>query len=337
VITERDYVVAGLLSLTAAAVLFWQLATAGDTDCFRRSVEIPIAGSDEVLSGCDSTSFDTVRSYITEQREAAAARTSVPPETNEVEAKAALLVWIALFAAAAGAAAFAAWQSIAIIRRLRPRWTAGMIGRIAGAAILVLLPFALFRLVSFDLSPFDDLHRSQVILVPPLIVVLLFPAVIALIAVWQELEEKADLVLDDAAYLGSLMRRLVGLLGAILALAVLTTAARWQAIGTLPGGEPVPSVIVLLWGSLFALVLAAFYIPVHQRWTRETARLISEEVARQLPDSSLPGTTGFRAPELALTKELQATLGLGGPLKSLQGSLSVLAPVIAAAVSSLFS
>ena len=336
-ITGRDYVVAGVLCFTAAALLFWQLATAADTDCFRRSVEIPIAGSKKVLLGCDSTPFKTVRKYIKEQREAAAAGTSVPQETDEVEAKAALLVWMALFAAAAGAAAFAAWQSIAIIRWLRPRWTAGLITRIAGAAILVLFPFALFRLVSFDLSPFDKLHRFQLILIPPLIVVLLFPAVIGLIAVWQKLDEKADLDLDDAEALGSLLSRLVGLLGTVLALAVLGVAARWQAIGTLPGGEPVPSIVVLLWGSLFALVLAAFYVPVHQRWTRETGRLISDEVARQLPDESLPGTTGFRVPELALTKELEAALGLGGPLKSLQGSLSVLAPVIAAAVSSLFS
>ena len=79
-------------------------------------------------------------------------------------------------------------------------------------------------------------------------------------------------------------------------------------------------------------------MPVHQRWAAKTARLISDEVKRQLPDDqSLRGTAGFRAPELRLTKELQAALGVGGALKSLQGSVAVLAPVIAAAISSLFS
>lgn len=140
------------------------------------------------------------------------------------------------------------------------------------------------------------------------------------------------------AGLGSRIRQLVSMLGAVLAISVLTTAARWQAIETLPGGESLPSIIVLLWGSVFALVLGALYVPVHQRWAAKTARLISDEVKRQLPDDqSLRGTAGFRAPELRLTKELQAALGVGGALKSLQGSVAVLAPVIAAAISSLFS
>ena len=71
---------------------------------------------------------------------------------------------------------------------------------------------------------------------------------------------------------------------------------------------------------------------------RETERAIVEEVKRQLPaDDTVAGTAGYRAPELALKKELESTLGLGGALGSLQGSIAVLAPVIAAAASSLFS
>jgi hypothetical protein len=132
------------------------------------------------------------------------------------------------------------------------------------------------------------------------------------------------------------MRQLVAMIGAVLALAILTTAARWEAISTLPGGESLPSIVVLLWGSTFAAGLAAIYVPVHQRWAAEAARLIAVEVARQLRGQSLPGTAGYRAPELALTKELSSTLGVGGPLKTIQGSVSLLAPVIAAAVSSLF-
>jgi len=64
---------------------------------------------------------------------------------------------------------------------------------------------------------------------------------------------------------------------------------------------------------------------------------ISAEVGEQFSSYEGAGTFGFRPPELAARKELQATLGLGGALKTLQGSFAVLAPVIAAAVSSLFS
>jgi hypothetical protein len=128
------------------------------------------------------------------------------------------------------------------------------------------------------------------------------------------------------------------MLGAILALGVLTTAARWQAIGTLPGGEPLPSTVVLLWGAVFALVLGLLYVPVYQVWAAATQREIALEVERQLPEpTGHAGTPGFRVGELALKKELEATLGMGGALRSLQGSVAVLAPVIAAAVSSLFA
>jgi len=87
-----------------------------------------------------------------------------------------------------------------------------------------------------------------------------------------------------------------------------------------------------------ALALAVLFVPAYQVWANETEVRISEEVRRQLPAEPAPGgTPGFRAAELALSKELHATLGLGGPLKTFQGPLAVLAPVIAAAVSSLFS
>jgi hypothetical protein len=122
------------------------------------------------------------------------------------------------------------------------------------------------------------------------------------------------------------MHGLVGLLGAILAVAVLTTAARWQAIDTLPGGESLPSTAVLVWGAVFALVLAVLYLPVYQLWATATEREIAEEVKRQLPDEAPAGTVGFRAPELALKKELDATLGRGGALRSLDRGRRRLAP-----------
>jgi hypothetical protein len=333
------YVATALLALAVAAGVFTLLESSQSTACFRDSVEIPIAGSDEVLEDCELDSFDAVRAHIAEQRTAATSGASEPEETDELAARSALIVWMTLFAATAGFALIVGVQSAVIISQLKPKpsWRFGLIARSAGAAMLAVLPFALFRLAPYELSDFDDLHRSHLKWLPPLIGLAMLPAVIALVAIWHILATRADLELADVARLGSRMRRLVGMLGAALALAVLTTAARWEAIATLPGGDPLPSIVVLLWGSTFALGLAAIYVPVHERWAAQAARLISDEVRRQLPNQSLPGTVGYRAPELALTKELHTTLGVGGPLKSLQGSVAVLAPVIAAAVSSLFS
>jgi hypothetical protein len=109
-------------------------------------------------------------------------------------------------------------------------------------------------------------------------------------------------------------------------------------IGELPGGEAAPKAVILMWGSLYGLVLAVLYFPVYQRWAAETGTLIADEVRRQISDDrSLPGTAGFRSAEMSLTKELKAKLGVGGgALASFQGSFAVLAPVIAAAIASLF-
>jgi hypothetical protein len=208
--------------------------------------------------------------------------------------------------------------------------------------ILVVFPFVLFRLVadlaSARFGPFDDLHQEEIHWLNPIIAALTMPAVIGLVAIAHIVATRPGLNLEQFAELGSRMRALVGMLGAILALGVLTTAARWQAIATLPAGESVPSTVVLLWGAVFALVLAVLYMPVYQRWAAATEREILAEIRRQLPGpASTGGTPGFRAPELELRKELDATLGLGGALHAVQGSLAVLAPVIAAAVSSLFA
>jgi hypothetical protein len=330
------YAAAAILAVAAAAVVVWQLAASESTACFRSSVELAATGRGE-LEGCDEHAATAVRKHLAERDPDVAAE-----EPSELDAKSALVVWIALFAATAGAAAASGVRSVAAIAELRPGWSRRLVALSLGAVVLVMLPFALFRLLagrtSERLGPFDDLHLNELAWLNPMIALLTLPAVIGLVAVGHVISTRADLGLEELASHGLRMRAFVGMLGAILALAVLTTAARWQAIATLPGGESVPSTVVLLWGAVFALVLAMLYLPVHQLWARETEREIAEEVKRQLPtDDRVGGTAGFHAPELALKKELESTLGVGGALRSLQGSIAVLAPVIAAAVSALFS
>ena len=334
----RGYVLAILLGLGAAGLVLWQLESSTSTECFRKSVEIASRHDEALPQRCESSSFDAVRDELEERRGATAGGQSVPEGSSELEAKSALIVWMTLFAATLGFAAVVAVRSIGIGKELNPRWSADLVARCAGTAVLVALPFALFRVVPSKLSDFDDLHGPQLTWIPPLVGLLMLPALTGLVLIWHALSTQPALDLHDVARLGSRMRQLVSMIGAVLALAILTTAARWQAIATLPGGEDLPSIVILLWGSIFALVLGAVYIPVHQRWATETTRLISDEVKRQLAESGpRPGTVGFRSSELALTKELNATLRVGGPLTSLQGSLAILAPVVAAAVSALFA
>jgi hypothetical protein len=325
-----------ILAVAAAAVVVWQLAASESTACFRSSVELAATGSG-ALNGCDEHAARAVRQHLAERDSAAAAE-----EPSELDAKSALVVWIALFAATAGAAAVSGVLSVAAITELAPGWSRRLVGLSIGAVVLVALPFAFFRLLaertSDRLGPFDDLHLAELAWLNPMIALLTLPAVVALVAVGHVISTRPELGLRELASHGSRVRAFVSMLGAILALAVLTTAARWQAIATLPGGEAVPSTVVLLWGAVFALVIAALYVPVHQLWARETEREIVEEVKRQVrTDARVGGTPGFREAELALKKELESALRVGGALRSLQGSIAVLAPVIAAAVSSLFS
>jgi hypothetical protein len=366
---ERVYVASILVGLTVAGLVGWQIVSARDTHCFLRSLNVRVAQPKnskpirDVLKGClpkDTASTDktakkvaakttpakykafvAVRSNILAQRQKLATDTKyTPQETDKVKAKSAVVVWIALLTFTAGFAGFVAVQSVVIVRELKPRWNKRFLGVSAGAAILLALPFVLFRVLPEGLrklGQFDDLHHSQLMWTQLLGGVLIFPALVGLVAIADVLMSRTNLRLAQADCLGSRMRQLISMLGAALALLVLTTAARWQAIGELPGGEAAPKVVILMWGSLYAVVLGVLYIPVYQRWAQETGTLIAHEVRRQMPDDqSLPGTAGFRSAEMSLTRELNVRLRMGGALASFQGSFAVLAPVIAGAIASLF-
>jgi len=345
---ERVYIVSILLGLTVAALVGWQVLSAKDTDCFLRSLDIQIAQSKEsepiaeVLKGCLSkNAFIAVRNNIQAQRHQLAAKAiPTPKETDKVKAKSAFITWLVLLMATAGFAGFVAVQSIVIVWELKPSWNAGLIAVSAGAAILLALPLTLFLLIPdrfTRLGQFDRLHHGQLLWIQLMGGILVFPALVGLVAIAGVLMSRADLRLADAAYLGAQMRQLISMLGAALALLVLTTAARWQAIGELPGGESAPKSFLLLSGAQYAVVLGLLYIPVYQRWAAETGRLISDEVRWQIPaDQSLGGTPGFRSAEMSLTRELNVKLGVGGAVASFQGSFAVLAPVIAGALASLF-
>lgn len=333
----RGYIVGVLLALAAAALVAWQLSSAKDTTCFLKAVRAGSVTQPQreqrekkkyLTEHCKSKTFNTVVGYLKVEK------------PDELQAKSALVVWIALVAVTAAFAAFVGVRSVAIIREVNPPRDARFIGRCVGALALVAVPFFIFQglpnVVHVELSRFDRFETPQLRWISLLIGLFVAPAVIGLEAIGRVASVQA-LTLPDAARLGSRLRELVGMLGAILSLAVLDTAGRSQTIDKLPGGEALPSTIVLLWGSAFVLVLALLYLPVHQRWAAKTASLISDEVKRQLPETSLPGTPGFRPEELSLRKELNVTLGVDGPLKSIRGSVAVLSPVIAAAVASLFA
>jgi len=258
-----------------------------------------------------------------------------------VRGNATLLVRIALFSATAGWAGISAVRSTyMIVLDMKPRLpTLSIIGSGIVALLILLVPYVLLRKLSdwTPLTPFDDLHLTLIRWLSLFVHVLILPAATGLRLVGHILGRHPALTLNDAAKLGSQLRNLIGMLGGIVSLAVFAHAARWQAIASLPAGVSLPGAVILLWGAVYARALAALYVPVYERWSTAAWSTISVEVSRQYPPVDSTGTIGYSVAELSAKKALQTDVGPGSALGTLQGPLAVLAPIIAAAASSLFS
>ncbi len=332
---------AAVVGLGSAALVFIVLRDSALTDCYQASVKISIAYSKDNLRGCPFPAFDAVRQQVSEQRTLAKNNRFVPDEPDPVKGNATLLVWMALFSATAGLAGISAVRSTyTIVLDMKPRPpTLSIVRSGIEALLIVLVPYVLLRKLSdwTPLTPFDDLHLTLIRWLSLFVLVLILPAATGLRVARHILGKHPALTLNDAAKLGSQLRNLIGMLGGIVSLAVFAHAARWQAIASLPAGESLPGTVILLWGAVYALALAALYVPVYERWSTAAWRTISLEVSRQYPPADATGTIGYSVAELSAKKALQTDLGLGSALGTLQGPLAVLAPIIAGAASSLFS
>ena len=336
----REYLIAAILGLSAASIVFFPLQASDEVSCYQDSVMIAVAGNG-TLQGCEADGFDAVSRQITEQRRRLASDEDfVPDEPKQMDGNAALVVWIVLLTTTAGIAGFAAVRaSFMILYDLRPRWA--LTGReIATSALLAITILAIPVLVlrfggggDFRFGPYDRLFLSLVRPLTYLVGILSFPSALGLRLIGRVTATREHFSLDSAGELGTQLRLLISFLGGVLSLAVLATASRGQAIDALPGGEAAPASIALAWGGVYAVALAALFIPVYERWAAMAGGQVALELRRQFhPDED---HTGYTSAELSTRKELNSMLGLSGALGGLQSSLSILGPVIAAAIGSL--
>lgn len=328
-------VAAFLFALIAAGFTFTSLVWHDHTDCFYESVDLEISqGTDRVLGCQDRMTFRAVNAYLVQER---AIEMSDPDheidEPDLAPATAQLAIWIALFTASAGLAGYTFIRGIDAL--LSKRRIVRIVVSVVVASGIVFLAFWFLDSQPFDLGDYQDMHGPWIGRIAIGVGILVAPALAAILANWPQLRTPVDL--DTIASVGKELRSMVGLVGATLALAVITTGARQRAIEQLPGADALPSEIVLIWGAVFALALTAIYVPVHQRWASAMGAAVKDEITEQFAADTSPGKRGYRVPELRAKTELRAALGAKGALATIQGSFSVLAPVIAAAVSSLFS
>lgn len=133
-------------------------------------------------------------------------------------------------------------------------------------------------------------------------------------------------------YLRRCLRTATASLGAVIALAVISTGALRQAVEA-AGLDALPDTYVLVYGAWLTGVLAAIYLHVFAA-LEARARWIVERVA-PLPDPKVSAADAFAA-STGLRSELSRELELGGdPRKNLEGLVAVLSPLGGALLSRL--
>lgn len=123
--------------------------------------------------------------------------------------------------------------------------------------------------------------------------------------------------------------RLLAVFGATLSLGILAMTARWRMGEFLPGGESVPTIVALLYGALFSLVLAALAFPTQSRLNS----------ARNAWINSRSGGTGdaFTLEQAQARKAIREELALEwGGSSLLPSQVSIVGPVATAAVTAFF-
>lgn len=316
------------VALAAAFVVFIAVAQlllhAHDTECFERTVAIEVADpSSNLGGGCTGAPFLAAGRSVAGDRAALAADPSHEIDQPEpTGARSALYLWISLLSAEAGLAVAAAIITVDRLRH-RGRWW------LHGATTVVLalaVPMLVLRLVApRGLSDYELLHHAVIQWLVPLLVATGAAAGGGLRMITAELRARPPTGFAGLARPRRDIDTLTALLGALLTLTVVTTGARWQAISMLPGADPLPGSLILLYGGLFTAVAAAVYVPAFQSYA---------DAARTLIQADLQGH-GFDNDAIDRRAKLGQELGLSSGPVPLPRSLSVLAPVVSAAVAAL--
>lgn len=322
-------VLVGSIVATVVVLVLWHWPV--DTVCYQEAVEIEIDGTSTLSASCNTPTFEAVADSIEADRTALALDADHEvDQPNATAARSAQVVWIVLIGVTAGLAWATAIMVVRTVQTVVPinddGWRWGALAAIL--VVAVALGLLWFLAADFRFGEYDDIYPNYT---QGLVLLVLAPGsalVTGLVVLCEYLGSGKPTQLSDLVSVEMVLNRLTGLLGAALSLAVVTTGARWQMIGHLPGGESVSSSVVLLYGGLFTALAAAAYVPTQRRLAERREILINACVERQVGD--------YSTSVLAHRKAIRADIQSGrGALANLQGSLSILAPAIAAAVSTL--
>lgn len=330
-------------AILAGFFVFELLQSADATECYHAAVGGAEASNQDppALSLCEDEPWPTVAVNL-----AANAAAEEPGEgptfqlPSELDARADIVVWHALLAALITTAAGVIVPSLRWLKRLGGGWPIVFI-----ANVIVILTVLVVREIArwtgdIELGPIDGIGLSAVGTLVTVAMLLTVPVAAGPVAmaIWSLLrsrppETDPDPVredsgeLEDLRQVGQALRWHAYALGSILTLGILATAGRWRTIENLPGAGSLPTSLILLYGAIFAVAVAAVYLPAHNLWLSRVDRVVVNDTGG---DRFAPGVSR-RADELR--RQLGADVTATDRARS---ALSIVAPLLAAAVSSLF-
>jgi hypothetical protein len=124
------------------------------------------------------------------------------------------------------------------------------------------------------------------------------------------------------------LRRLLNVLGAFLTLIVIATGLRRRALLSLDPHAALPSDAVLLYGLVFAVLIALFFISASSALDVRAAQIVDEFAP--LPQPDVPELSDA----LSRRNDLAALVGLGGSWRTFQAVVVVAAPLLTALIAS---
>ena len=224
------------------------------------------------------------------------------------------VVWIVLvmvIAAYTAAIAFPSWFTF------RARRTIGGLGfrRAVSAVAMVYVPLAVLGFyVPISLGAKTQPHKAFLAVLNLVGGLGITAAVAALLGIIQCTSirnlEQTELMASRGT-----SRRALNVLGGAWALAVLVARARQAAIASLPGEHPFPDGLVITYGGILALAIAAVYLPAEHNLDLQARRILGESMN-------------------TVDDEVRTKLGLDQtPADRLQRALTLVSPLLAAIAS----
>ncbi len=258
------------------------------------------------------------------------------------DSKAALGLWAVLIGGFCGSSLAAgvvmtrwSWQVFKIFKPRAPRWGAVRWALATGliqVTVLLALWTAGTPVTTVSGRPLH-LFSRQVTAITIAGGVAAFPGLVGFLALrslagddsqWDE-EPRCQILM--VVRLRQHLRRLLGTFGLVLTLLVVTTAARRQVVVTFDKHSIYPQEYVLLYGLIFAALLALFHVSATMAIDRRCERLLARYAPVPNPDAEDISTP------LKRRQDLSAFLGVGASWQnSFQSGIVVFAPLLTALI-----